>query len=356
MLKFTYILSLVMLTSSIVHAQYITTPQGAQAAVSAAIAPPGCYAELRGYRPKIYIANFLVVGGKKEMGKSIGDYIAQRFSGDSRFELISRNEIDEEMKPLFKKKPKPEVYLQTTVELAAAKKADCVIFGRISRKGKQVSFLVRMASVETGENLRKVDTDVEKANASTFLEGIGDSFVSYFVAAPVIAMPKTEESKDKGGKSAYIALKGLAYFPLGNDAFSSVWATGASGEFGMKGLLHKNLILGIGGEYLYYAFYNPIAYAGSYGDSVFGILGFELAGNKTVHLQLIGYFGFQFGQAGGSWDVSTAWYGLAMVGPRLVIDVAKNFSLMSDIRYSLTTPGTASISGVNSTLGFQMRF
>lgn len=356
MFKFKFPVILLFIATGALHAQYITTPQGAQAALTTAIAQPGCYAELRGYKPKVYIANFLVVGGKKEMGKSIGDYIAQRFSGDNRFELISRSAIDEEMKPLFKKKPKAEVYLQTTVDLAAAKKADCVIFGRISKKGKQVSFLVRMASVETGENLRKVDTDVDKAEASTFLESVGDSFVSYFVSTPVVAAPKTDEPKDKGDRSAYFALKGLAYFPLGNDAFSSVWATGVAGEFGFKGLLHKSLILGLGGEYLYYTFYNPIAYAGTYGDSAFGILGFELAGTKMVHLQLLGYFGFQFGQAGGSWDVSTSWYGMAMIGPRLVIDVAKNLSLMSDIRYSVTVPGTATISGVNSTLGFQVRF
>jgi hypothetical protein len=39
--------------------------------------PKGCTAELQGNRPKIYIANFYVTYGKKDMGKAIGDFIAE---------------------------------------------------------------------------------------------------------------------------------------------------------------------------------------------------------------------------------------------------------------------------------------
>lgn len=352
---FKYVLVATLMGIGTLHAQYMTMPDAGQAALNTLQPAGGCTAELKGFRPKVYIANFYVTYGKKDMGRLIGDYIAQRFEADGRFDVISREAIEDEMRPLLKKKIAAEKYLQTTVELAEARQADCVIFGRISKAGKKVSFLVRMAAVKSGENLRKVDTDVERKEAIKFLEGIGDSFTSYFVTAPVLAQPK-EEPKPKSDRSAYITLKGLAYFPLGNAALSSVWATGGAFEFGVKGLLHNSFILGAGGEYHYYTYYNPLAYAGSYGDSAFGILGFEVAGNKTVHLQLMGYFGFQFGQAGGTWDVSTNWYGLIMAGPRLVIDLGKNFSLMTDVRYSLTMPGTSSISGVNSTLGFQIRF
>ena len=172
-------------------------------------ATDACSAELHGNRPRIYIANFYVTYGKKDMGRLIGDYIAQRFEADGRFDVISREVIEDEMRPLFKNKLPAEKYLQTTVDLAAAKNADCVIFGRISKAGsKRVSFLVRMASVKTGENLRKVDTEVQRKEALVFLEGIGDSFVSYFqvVQAPVIAAPA--ETKHNRHNGFYLSFNG----------------------------------------------------------------------------------------------------------------------------------------------------
>ncbi len=145
----------------------------------------GCSPEISGNRPRIYIANFYVTYGKKDMGRLIGDYIAQRFEADGRFDVISREAIEDEMRPLFKNKLPADKYLQTTVDLAAAKNADCVIFGRISKAGsKRAAFLVRMASVRSGQNVVKIDTEVERKQALAFLESIGDSFVSYFQAAP----------------------------------------------------------------------------------------------------------------------------------------------------------------------------
>lgn len=355
MFKFKFPIFFLCIAAGTLHAQYITAPQGAQAALTSAIAQPGCYAELRGYKPKVYIANFLVVGGKKEMGKSIGDYIAQRFSGDSRFELISRNEIDEEMKPLFKKKPKAEVYLQTTVDLAAAKKADCVIFGRISKKGKQVSFLVRMASVETGENLRKVDTDVEKAEASTFLESVGDSFVSYFVtAAPVAPIKEAEKSSNKD-RQFYIAAQGVAVIPFGFVRNGFSWGAGGSGEFGVKGLLHKDLILGVNGEYVYY-FKNNDSFTSLYGVSALGLAGFEFVSTSKFHLQLVLYGGYQYGQLVGAVESTDYGYGIFMAGTRSVYDIGKNFALMAEGRYGLAAAGSTMISSVAFSAGSQWRF
>src|SRR5437868_3871228 len=73
--------------------------------VSGLISPAqGCTPEIRGNRPKVYIANFFVTYGKKDMGKAIGDYIAERFEADGRFEITPRAKIHETMAPFFKNK------------------------------------------------------------------------------------------------------------------------------------------------------------------------------------------------------------------------------------------------------------
>ena len=158
-----------------------------------------CSNQLGVAKPKVYIANFLVTYGKKTMGRLIADNIAFRFENDERFELISRKTVDKEMSPMFKKTLKGEEYLNLAISLAAQHQADCVIFGKIGKKGSKISFLVRMAAVATGENKIKVDEDVDKKEASAFFERTGDSLISYFSAAPVIAAPveapKTESSK-----------------------------------------------------------------------------------------------------------------------------------------------------------------
>lgn len=181
--------------------------------------PKGCAAELRGNRPKIYIANFYVTYGKPDMGKAIGDYIAEKFETDGRLDVISRSMINEEMKPLLReKKLKPERYLEQTLSYAAGRQADCVIFGKIDRdkKGKRISFLVRMAAVESGQNLRKVDTEVEREEAMGFLEKVCDSFVTYFttVTVPVtptleVALPSSKE------KRFHITGGAIGLMPLG---------------------------------------------------------------------------------------------------------------------------------------------
>ena len=169
----------------------------------------GCSADLSGKRPRIYIANFYVTYGKKDMGRLIGDYIAQRFEADGRFEVISRETIEDEMRPLFKNKLPADKYLQTTVDLAAAKNADCVIFGRISKAGsKRAAFLVRMASVKSGQNLVKIDTEVERKQALAFLESVGDSFVSYFQAAPAPVIAAPVEPKHDRHNGFYLSFNG----------------------------------------------------------------------------------------------------------------------------------------------------
>lgn len=215
----------------------------------------GCNAELNGYRPKIYVANFLVTYGKKDMGRLIADYIAQRFEADGRFEVISREEIEDSMRPLFKKKLEAGVYLQTTVELAAARNADCVIFGRITKAGsKRVSFLVRMASVKTGENVRNVDTEVERKQAIKFLEGVGDSFVSFFQAAPppVIAAP-VEKSKERHAGLHLGAMVGGGYYDISASSGGlTVGLGGPAAQFGARiGVaLNSSLVL-FGGANLF---------------------------------------------------------------------------------------------------------
>jgi hypothetical protein len=187
-------------------------------------APSGCNAEIRLNRPKIYIANFYVTYGKADMGKNIGDYIAQRFESDGRFEIVPRAAISETMaRFLAGKKIKADEYLQRTLELAAAENADCVIFGKISKKKNKVSFSVRMSSVATGASARKVDTDVERDAALGFLEGIGDSFVSYFVStAPAPVAENNNEGRHRGFHLSLAASSGYlsASKPIGSDSFS----------------------------------------------------------------------------------------------------------------------------------------
>ncbi len=216
------------------------TAQDESAAANAmpAMTAGGCTAQLNGYRPRVYVANFYVTYGKKDMGRLIGDYIAKRFEADGRFDVISREEIEDRMRPLFKGKLPAEKYLQTTVELAAEQRADCVIFGRISKAGsKRAAFLVRMASVQTGENLSKVDTEVDRKDALAFLEGIGDSFVGYFQAAPaqVIAAPPTEHGKQRQNGFFLNATAGGGYMDLSASAGSqSAGVGGTAGNFGLK--------------------------------------------------------------------------------------------------------------------------
>ena len=352
-----HLLLLALFYSGAISAQANTSVKAANDMLSGFVSPPasGCSAEIRGNRPKIYIANFFIAGAKKDMGKIIGDYIAQRFAADGRFELVSRSAINEEMKPLFKKKPKPEVYLQTTVDLAAAKNADCVIFGRISKKGKQVSFLVRMASVESGENLRKVDTDVEKEEASAFLESVGDSFVSYFVTAAPVTPKKEEEKPANKDRQFYVAAQGVAVIPFGFVRNGFSWAAGGSGEFGVKGLLHKDLLLGVNGEYVYY-FKNNDSFTSLYGVSALGLAGFEFISTSKLHLQLVLYGGYQYGRLVGAVESTDYGYGIFMAGTRSVYDIGKNFALMAEARYGLAVSGSTAISSVAFSAGSQWRF
>lgn len=150
-----------------------------------------CPKELTDTKPKVYIATFLVTYGKKEMGQAISDSIAEKFSADGRFVLVPRADVHEEMKAvLSKKNMKVEDYLRIATEQAAEHKADCLIFGKISKKGEQISFLVRMADVASGENRIKKDDEVERSEAGAYFENLGDGLVKYFVTVPqIVAAP-----------------------------------------------------------------------------------------------------------------------------------------------------------------------
>lgn len=316
--------------------------------------PAGCNAEIRGNRPKVYIANFFVTYGKKDMGKAIGDYIAERFDADGRFEVVPRAEINVTMAPFFKnKKATADQYLQRTLELAASQSADCVIFGRISKKKNKISFLVRMASVSTGDSVRKVDTDVEKAQALGFLEGIGDSFVTYFVtAAPIPVAVVEKASKIRG---FYIAANGTGIIPFGFVQNGFSWGTGGTLEFGHKGLLAKDLFFGVNGEYVYY-FKSSDNFTSLYGMAALGVAGYEFLSFEKLKFQLVLYGGYQMGRLTGVVESVDYGYGIFMAGTRAVYNLSERWGLMSEGRYSLAIAGQTTISSAAFSLGGQWRF
>lgn len=119
------------------------------------------------------------------MGDQVSDAIAEKFAADGRFDLVSRDDVHAEMQRVWKDKSmKVEKYLTMATEQAAEHKADCLVFGKISKKGNQITFLVRMADVETGENRVKRDDDMDRSEAGAYFENLGTSLVSYFVTAP----------------------------------------------------------------------------------------------------------------------------------------------------------------------------
>lgn len=317
-------------------------------------APGSCSAEIRENKPKIYIANFFVSYGKKDMGKAIGDYIAQRFESDGRFEVVPRAEIDTAMASFFKnKKATGDQYLQRTLELAAGQGADCVIFGRISKKKNKVLFSVRMSAVSTGTSARKVDTEVEREAALGFLEGVGDSFVSYFkTAAP---LPVARDEKGEKPRSFYVAANGTGTIPFGflRNGFS--WGSGGSIEFGKKGWLSQDLFFGINGEYLYY-FKSNDNFTGLYSISAVSLAGYEWVTSGAFHLQLVLYGGYQFGRLTGALETFDYGYGLFMAGNRILFDLNPRWSIMGEGRYSLAVAGSTQISSVGFSLGAQWRF
>ncbi len=320
--------------------------------------PKGCTAELQGNRPKIYIANFYVTYGKKDMGKAIGDFIAEKFEADGRLEVISRSMINEEMKTLLNnKKLKPEKYLAQTLAYAAGKNADCVVFGRISKNKSKVAFLVRMAAVESGENLRKVDTEVEVNEALKFLETVGDSFVTYFKTAPpkVIAQPVIKEEPRAKPKGFYAAASGLGLMPFGFVKNGFNYAAGGSAEFGHKGMLHKDIFFGVNLEYLYFAPKDE-TFISLYGAASYGLAGYEYLTYDWLHFQLVLYGGYQFGRLVGAVEAVNYGYGMFMAGTRTVIDFNNKFSLMLEPRYVLAIAGSTMLHSAAASVGALWRF
>lgn len=335
----------------------LPTPPSAQGAATQlgleAPVLPGCNAEIRGNKPKVYIGNFFVTYGKKDMGKAIGDYMAERFQADGRFELVSRDEINEEMTPLLKKKNlKPGDYLTGTLALAVAKNADCVIFGKISKKGEQVSFLVRMASVVSGENVRKVDSDVERKDALQFLEGVGDQFVAYFVAAPpVVAQPIDEKPKKSGDKKFYLGGTGNFSLPFGfiKDGFN--YGIGGEVLFGMRvGGFH----LGVSGEYLTYVV-KDTKFTGLTAMTTMGYLGYEIGAGKSFSVMPALYGGIGFGKLSGELESISYTNAQYAAGLRISINIGKSFAIIAEPRAVLKADSTYILS-YTQTLGVLVRF
>ncbi len=326
---------------------------------NASLEPPkGCTAELRGNRPKVYIANFYVTYGKPDMGKAIGDYIAEKFETDGRLDVISRSMINEEMKPLLRdKKLKAERYLEQTLAFAAQRQADCVIFGRIARdkKGKRISFLVRMASVETGENLRKVDTEVEREEAMGFLEKVGDSFVSYFTTVTVPVTPKLEVALPSSSeKRFHVAASAAGLMPQGFVKEGFPYAVGGNSEFAYLGLA-RNLFVGFNAEYLQYL-RKDNRFESLYGIGSFGFVGYRIWGGISWHMQAVLYGGYQFGKLTGAVESTTYGYGVGMAGLRTVFDVSPRFGILIEGRYVFAMAGSTQISSAAATFGGLWRF
>jgi len=319
---------------------------------------PGCNAEIRGNRPKVYIGNFFVTYGKKDMGKAIGDYMAERFQADGRFDLVPRDEINDEMTPMLKKKNlKAGDYLEGTLGLAVAKKADCVIFGKISKKGSTVSFLVRMASVVSGENVRKVDQDVARDEALNFLESIGDQFTAYFVAAPpaaaVVAKKDEEEKpKDTGRKKIYLAGAFAYSLPLGfiKDGFS--YGMGGEGIFGLRDIGVKGLHLGVTYQYLSYTVKDE-KFVSLNQHAAMGFVGYEINLGKSFWLLPTLYGGFTAGTLTG--QLESIYYKNPIFGGglRIGVDIGKNFAVFVEPRaeYRIDTTGMLSITFSGGAMG-----
>jgi hypothetical protein len=340
---------------------YITASLGAQVVSvqvgSQPVPVSGCSAEIKGNRPKIYIANFFVTYGKKEMGRQIGNYIAERFDADGRFEVVPRNQINAELTPFFKnKKATQEQYLETVLGFAEQQKADCVVFGRISKKNNKVFFMVRMSSVTTGESARKVDTEVERTEAVKFLEGIGDSFVSYFVTAKQEPTNIEPAKAKKSGKpiGLYINLAGAGGVPFGFVRNGFSWAYGGSFEFGHKGAIARPLFFGVQGEYLQY-YKTSDNFISLYGISSLGLLGIEYLPGKFA-MQLVLYGGYQTGKLTGQVESVTYGYGVFMAGNRVLINPGENWGILIEGRYSLAIAGTTRIHAVGFSVGAQVRF
>ncbi|MFZ5629799.1 MAG: hypothetical protein ACOY5B_11765 [Spirochaetota bacterium] len=160
-----------------------------------------CEPEIGNERPRIYVATFLVPEGKNSLGDKVSDNIAQKFINDGRFEVIPRGVVSQQMRKVSEGKMATAAYLELAMKLATQNGADCVVFGKVTRNGNDVTFLVRMASVSTGENRRKVDETMPRTAASDYFDNLGDSLVSYFSAPSGQISPLAELPAGRGGRS-----------------------------------------------------------------------------------------------------------------------------------------------------------
>lgn len=315
----------------------------------------GCAAELRGNRPKIYIASFFVTYGKPDIGKAIGDYLAEKFEANGRLEVISRSEIDAEMQPLLRdKRLKVERYLEQTLAFATARKADCLIFGKIDRdkKSKRVTFMVRMADVTTGNNLLKVDNEVEREGAMDFFEKTGNSLVEYFVTAPPPAVVPVVEPTPKKNHW-HIAFNTVGVLPFGSffDQFSHI--LGANAELAWHAA-RKNFFLGIQADYQHFYRAEKSTAPTIQGIAPIALAGIELINTDTANLYAVFYAGYQFHRLLGTPE--SFGYGLLMTGLRSVHEITPNVGFITEWRYALALADKAQFSSFAITLGGLWRF
>lgn len=165
------------------------------------LAAANCEPEIGNERPRIYVATFLVPEGKNSLGDKVSDNIADKFKNDGRFEVFPREIVSRQMSKVSEGKMATGAYLELAMKLATENSADCVVFGKVTRSGNEVTFLVRMASVSTGENRRKVDETMARSAASDYFDNLGDSLVSYFSAPSAQILPIAEVPAERGGKS-----------------------------------------------------------------------------------------------------------------------------------------------------------
>jgi hypothetical protein len=193
----------------------------------------GCDAELSMKRQKIYVADFYAPYGDIGMGKDIGDYIAKRFETNDHFEVVPRTTITNTMAAFVgNKRTTPNQYLRRTLELAASQGAGCVIFGKILDKKNKISFAARMSSVTTGASALKIDVDVKRTDLKSFLEGIGNTFVNYFITSTPMITSEALERRRHQGFHFNLSL-GTGYLqgarPIGSDNVSIESAAGHLG-------------------------------------------------------------------------------------------------------------------------------
>jgi len=83
-----------------------------------------CEANIASERPRVYVATFLVPGGKRSLGTQISDNIAMKFMNDGRFDVVPRSTVSRQMSNVTAGKMSTQAYLNLAIELANENNAD----------------------------------------------------------------------------------------------------------------------------------------------------------------------------------------------------------------------------------------